>query len=383
VRNIPFGKPIIGEEERQAVNKVLSGTTLTHGPLVREFEDIFARFTGAKHAIAVSSCTAALHLASYYLELGPQDEVILPAQTHVAAAHAVELVGARPVFVDSETTTGNIDIDRLETRINDKTRALSVVHYLGMPVDMHRIMEIARKHGLFVIEDCALALGTYLDGVHAGLFGDVGCFSFYPVKHITTAEGGMAITGNEEVAAKLSRQRAFGIDRNIISERPIPGVYDVPDIGLNYRLSEIGAALGIKQMKRLDGFLESRRRNYVSLSKQLGDIGEIELLQSSHDGYLSSCYCLSAILKPSLVEKRFEIVKYLNEHGVGTSIYYPQAVPLLTYYRHKYSYNEGDFPVAARLSAGTISLPVGPHVEDKDISYMVSIFKDAITEVKK
>ena len=382
MRTIPFGKPIIDDEEKDAVTQVLSGPILTHGPMSREFEDVFARYTGAKHAIAVSSCTAALHLAYLCLGLGNGDEVLVPAETHIATAHAVELVGAKPVFVDAEKDTGNIDIDQIEASITERTRAIAVVHYLGMPVNMHRVIEIARKHNIFVVEDCALAIGTYLDGVHAGLYGDVSCFSFYPVKHITTAEGGMVLTKNKEIAEKISRQRAFGIDRNIVSERPIPGIYDVQELGLNYRLNEIGAALGIGQMKRVEGFLQKRKDNYAALSVGLRAIDGIELLQSSHDGYQSSYYCQAMILKEPLSEKRFEIVNYLKEHGVGTSVYYPCPVPHMTYYKAKYEYSDTSFPVASRISRNSIALPVGPHVDNEDIDYMVATIKNAITEVK-
>jgi len=382
MRTIPFGKPVIGDEEKNAVRQVLSGPTLTHGPLVKEFEAVFAGYTGAEYAIAVSSCAAALHLAYLSLGLSPGDEVIVPAETHVATAHTVELVGAKPVFVDAEKDTGNIDIDQIEAHITERTRAIAVVHYLGMPVNMHRVIDIARKHGMFVVEDCALAIGTYLDGVHAGLYGDVGCFSFYPVKHITTAEGGMVLTKTKELGEKISRQRAFGIDRNIVSERNIPGIYDVQGIGLNYRLNEIGAALGIEQMKRVDGFLQKRKENYEALKAGLMTINEVEFLQSSHDGYQSSCYCQAIILKEPLSEKRFEIVNYLNKHGVGTSVYYPRPVPHMTYYKDKYGYSDSSFPVASRISGNSIALPVGPHVSSEDINYMVATIKDAIMEAK-
>lgn len=382
MRTIPFGRPIIGDEERNAVAQVLSGPILTHGPRVKEFEGIFAKYVGAEGAIAVSSCTAALHLAYYSLGVGPGDEVIVPAETHVATAHAVELVGAKPVFVDAEKRTGNIDIDQIESRLTGKTKVIAIVHYLGMPVDMKRVVEIARRHNLFVVEDCALAIGTYLDGVHAGLFGDVGCFSFYPVKHITTAEGGMVIAKSREIAEKISRQRAFGIDRNIVSERDVPGIYDVGELGLNYRLNEIGAALGIEQMKRVDGFLQKRRENYTALKAGLARISEVELLQSSHGGYQSSYYCQTMILKEPLSEKRFEMVNYLKQHGVGTSVYYPRPVPNFTYYKSKYGYKDSAFPVAARISGNSIALPVGPHVNGEDIAYMVESIKNAIAEVK-
>ena len=382
MRNIPFGRPVIGDEERKAVAEVLSGPILTHGPRVKEFEALFARYTGAEQAVAVSSCTAALHLAYWALGIGRGDEVIVPAETHVATAHAVELVGAKPVFVDAEKDTGNIDIAQIEEHITVRTKAIAVVHYLGMPADMHRVIKIAEKRGLFVVEDCALAIGTYLDGVHAGLFGDIGCFSFYPVKHITTAEGGMVLAKSGKIAAKISRQRAFGIDRNIVSEREVPGIYDVVELGLNYRLNELGAALGIEQLKRVDGFLKKRRENYTALKAGLSPIDEVELLQTSHDGFRSSYYCQAMILKEPLAAKRFEIVNYLKQHGVGTSVYYPHPVPHLTYYKDKYGYSDASFPVASRISNQSIALPVGPHVNKEDIDYMVKTIKNAFAEVK-
>jgi len=382
LRTIPFGKPVIGDEEKNAVMQVLGGPILTHGPLVKEFESVFAKYTGAEYAVAVSSCTAAMHLAYSCLGIGIGDEVIVPAETHVATAHTVELVGAKSVFVDAEKDTGNIDIDQIETCITGRTRAIAVVHYLGMPANMHRVIEIARKHHLFVLEDCALAIGTYLDGVHAGLYGDVGCFSFYPVKHITTAEGGMVVTKSKEFAEKISRQRAFGIDHNVVSERSTPGVYDVKGLGLNYRLNEIGAALGIEQMKRVEEFLRKRKQNYTSLSAGLSTIDEVELLQSSHDGYQSSFYCQVMILREPTSERRFEIVNYLKEHGVGTSVYYPRPVPHMTYYKDKYGYSDTSFPVASRISRSSIALTVAPHVDSEDIDYMVAVIKDAIMEVK-
>jgi dTDP-4-amino-4,6-dideoxygalactose transaminase len=246
---------MIGEEEKKAVMEVLDNPILVHGPRSREFENSFASYTGAPYAVCVSSCTAAIHLTHFCLGLGPGDEVIVPAQTHTATAHAVELTGAKPVFVDAEIETGNIDTDKIEEKITERTRVISVVHFLGMPVDMERINAVAKKHNLFVLEDCALAIGTKYEGVRAGLLGDVGCFSFYPVKHMTTAEGGMLITKDKEIALKIERQRAFGVDRHM-GERKIPGVYDVNMLGYNYRMNEIQAALGIEQLKRMDEFLK-------------------------------------------------------------------------------------------------------------------------------
>src|SRR5919112_4756843 len=183
---IPFGKPLLGDAERQAAADVLSGTTLTHGPRVKAFEAAFADFTQAPHAVATATCMASLHLAYLTLGIGPGDEVLVPAQTHVAMAHAVEICGAKPVFVDAEPRTGAVDLDLMEDLVTERTRAISVVHYLGLPVDMERVLALARPHDLFVVEDCAIALGATYRDVHVGLHGDIGCFSFYPVKHITT-----------------------------------------------------------------------------------------------------------------------------------------------------------------------------------------------------
>lgn len=380
-RTIPFGKPIIGDEEKKAVMDVLSGPILVHGPKAKEFESSFAKFTGSPFATSVSSCTAGLHLIYFYLGLGAGDEVIVPAQTHVATAHAVELCGAKPIFVDAERNTGNIDIDQLESKITSKTKAISIVHFLGMPVAMDRVTAIAKKHNLFVLEDCALAIGTYYKGIHAGLHGDAGAYSFYPVKHMTTSEGGMLITRHEAVAKKIERQKAFGVDRHM-GERSVPGVYDVTMLGFNYRMSEIEAVIGLEQLKKVPDFLAKRKENYERLEQGLRGISEIDLLQSSHGDFQSSYYCLSILLKDSLLAKRFEMVAFLKQNGVGTSVYYPKAVPDMSYYRQKYDVKPGSFPVASWISNSSISLPVGPHLGLEDMDYIVQNVKNAITEVK-
>lgn len=382
MRTIPFGKPIIGDEEKNAVLEVLNGPILVHGPKAKEFEAAFAAFARAPHAVSVSSCTAALHLGYFFLGLGPGDEVIVPAQTHTATAHAVELCGAKPVFVDAERMTGNIDLDQLEAALNERTRAISVVHFLGMPVNMEKVMAVAKKHDLFVVEDCALAIGSYFKGVHAGLHGDMGCFSFYPVKHMTTAEGGMILTRHEHVATKITRQKAFGVDRHM-GERSVPGVYDVTMLGFNYRMNEMEAVLGLEQLKRIPDFLQKRHQNYKTLSNSLREIAELEQLQSSHGDYQSSYYCLSVLLNEQLIPRRFELVNALKQRGVGTSVYYPQAVPHFSYYKTKYGYKDDSYPVAAWISGSSIALPVGPHLDEEDMTYIAASLKDAIYEVMK
>jgi perosamine synthetase len=380
MREIHFGRPTIGDAERDAVMEVLKGPILVHGPRAVAFEKAFAAWTGAPHAVSTSSCTAALHLVYFYLGLGAGDEVIVPAQTHAATAHAVELTGARPVFVDAERRTGNIDIAQIEAALTPHTRALSLVHYLGLPVDMDRINAIARKHDLFVVEDCALSLGSRYRGIHTGLLGDAGCFSFYPVKHITTAEGGMITTKRPEIAATIARQKAFGVDRQH-GDRKVPGVYDVTMLGFNYRMNEIEAAIGIEQVKRLDGILATRERNYRALHRALGEIDEISLLATGDGVFQSSYYCLAILLNRRLADLRFEFVSKLNAAGVGTSVYYPKAVPDLTYYREKYGFASGSFPNASWISDASIALPVAPHLDEDDMAYIAQAVKTAITEI--
>ncbi len=376
---IPFGRPIIGEAERAAVLEVLNGPILVHGPRAGAFEDAFAAHVGAPHAVSVANCTAAMHLVWFSLGLGPGDEVIVPAQTHTATAHAVALTGATPVFVDVDPETGNVDADRIAPAITPRTRAVAVVHYLGEPVEMGPVVALARRHGLFVLEDCALAIGTRLDGVHAGLLGDAGCFSFYPVKHITTAEGGMIVTRDAALADRLRRQRAFGVDRSH-GERTVPGAYDVTMLGFNYRMNEIEAALGIEQVRRIDGFLEARRRNFVALAGGLASLPGLTVMPASEGRRQSSWYCLQATLDPDRASHRGAVVAALKARGIGTSIYYPEPVPLMSWYRERGGHRPEDFPVATRISRASVSLPVGPHLDTDDMGRIARAVREALEE---
>ena len=374
---IPFGRPVLDEAEKAAVREVLDNPILVHGPRATAFEEAFAEYTGAAYAISVSSCTAGLHLFYFCKGVGAGDEVIVPAMTHTATAHAVELTGATPVYVDCEAQTGNIDTDAIEAAITDQTRAISVVHYLGMPVDMFRVNEIAKRHDLLVLEDSALAVGSRLDGTHAGLFGDAGVFSFYPVKHMTTAEGGMVITNDASLAEALRLKKAFGVDRTHC-ERAVPGMYDVVTLGFNYRMSEIHAAIGIEQVKKLSGFLDARESNYQKLESLLRGIEEVETLKSSDGRFKSSYYCLNIVLDDKLTDNRPVIMESMKADGVGTSVYYPQPVPRMTYYREKYGYEGNRFPNAERMSDRTIALPVGPHLDTEDMATVAEALKSAI-----
>jgi perosamine synthetase len=379
MRDIPFGKPIVGDEEREAVMQVLRGTQYVHGPVAKAFEADFAAFTGGGHATSVSSCTAALHLCYFDLGIAAGDEVIVPAQTHVATAHAVELMGGTCVFVDADPKTGNIDTQAVAAAVTPRTRAISLVHYLGLPADMDAINAIAKKHALFVVEDCALAIGSRYRNVQCGLIGDAGCFSFYPVKHITTAEGGMVISKHEDLIRRIERKKAFGVDRTA-SERTIPGVYDVTMLGFNYRMNEIEAAIGREQMKRIPGFLAKRAENAAILRKGLSEIAEVELLSAGGGDYEHSNYCIAAILNDATAPRRYDVIARLKAMGIGTSVYYPAAVPHLKYYKDKYKAPASAFPHASRISNQSIALSVGPHLDGDDMDYTANSLKTAIKE---
>lgn len=374
-REIPFGRPWITDEDRNAVMEVLNGHILTHGPKGVEFETAFVDFMGAGHATSTSSCMASLHLAAINAGYGPGDEVILPAQTHVATAHAVELTGAKPVFVDCELTTGNIDIGKIEAAITPRTRGITVVHFNGIPVAMPDVLAIAKKHKLKVTEDCALALGTRYDGRHAGLFGDSGCYSFYPVKHITTGEGGMFVSQHQDVVKKVANFRAFSVDRTH-GERAIPGIYDVSGVGMNYRMSEMQAALGVTQMKKVPEILRKRQENFRALKSRLAASGHVRVLDASDNRASSSYYCLTALLQGPLAKKREAVVNALKARGIGTSVYYPHPVPRLKYYREKYGYDPKRFPCAAAVSDESVALPVGPHLGVGDMNAIADAFAD-------
>jgi dTDP-4-amino-4,6-dideoxygalactose transaminase len=291
----------------------------------------------------------------------------------------VELVGARPVFVDCDPKTGNLTSDRIERVITSHTKAISVVHFLGIPCEMPPIVQLAERHGLEVIEDCALAVGTRYDGRHVGLFGDVGCFSFYPVKHITTGEGGMFVTRHGSVAEQITRLRGFGVDR-AHQERTIPGMYDVPQLGLNYRMSELHAALGRAQMRRIQENLSRRQANFKTIKNALEPLGGIQILDTSDPRAECSHYCISLVLDKDLKEKRKALIESLIESGIGTSVYYPHPVPRLRYYTDKYGYDPELFPAASTISDASVALPVGPHLDESDVKHIaetvVTTFKE-------
>ena len=289
--------------------------------------------------------------------------------THVATAHAVEHCGARPVFADVSPSTGNIDPACLEAAITPQTKAIVVVHYLGLPCDMEVISGIAEARNLVVIEDCALAIGGAYAGRHSGSLGHVGCFSFYPSKHMTTLEGGMLVTDDTALADFARRNRAFGYDRGA-AERSVPDLYDVSSLGFNYRMSEAHAAVGLCQLDRLDGFIAKRRENSNALLECLGTIDCAMVFPALSGSAESGRFCVNLTLHDEGIISRNDLVRRLGAASIGTSIHYPVALPMSAFYREKYVCDESEFPVSTWIAAHTISLPCGPHLGLEEMEYI-------------
>lgn len=375
---IPFGKPQLDDTVFDAVRDVLESGMLVHGKVTPAFEAAFAARIGAKHAIALSSCTAGLHLTLFVRGIGPGDRVAVPAMTHVATAHSVELVGAEPVFIDVDPNTGNMDPAKLE-EVDGPLAAIMPVHYLGLPCEMDRIQTVADAKGAFVLEDCALAVDATWDGRKAGTIGLAGSFSFYPVKHMTSIEGGMVTTNDDDLADTLRKRRAFGYNR-ALGERTRPGIYDVDALGMNYRMSDVEAAVGLAQLNRLDEFQAARSANDAVLRDALSDLDGLTIFPDRTAKAMSAHYCLNAVLPRDGSKSRDRIVDTLKDQWIGSSVHYPGPVPLFTYYQQKYGYKAGDFPVAEWLAGQTISLPVGPHLGEDGASRVADAFRKAYSE---
>lgn len=359
---IRFGTPIVSAADKAAVVEALGQRQLTNGGLVMQFEERFAEHIGGGKAIAVSSCTAGLYMALHALGVGHGDEVIVPALTFTACPHVVEALGATPIFADVWGETGVIDPDWAEACITRDTKAIMAVHYAGRPAYMGTLLDIGRRYHIPVIEDCATALGATHSERHVGLLSKAGVFSFHPVKHITTGEGGMVVTTDMDMYDKMRRLRQFGV---------VPGgdgrMYDVRGFGLNFRMTEMQAALGLSQLSTATQRLAIRERNYRTLSSLMRQFDLLEL------GTGGAFYTLVVVLPEGVDQAEFR--QNLLVEKVESSVYYPGPLPMMTYYREKYGYKLGQFPNAERISSRSVALSVGPHLNLDRITQTAIRFK--------
>lgn len=375
---ITYAKQWVDEDDIREVVKVLQSDTLTQGHYVTDFEKALAKRVGAKYAVAVSNGTTALHIAYLALGLKPKEQVITTPITFAATANAGFYAGAKPVFVDTLPTLPLIDPDKIESKITKQTKIIAPVHFGGMVCDMPKIAQIAQKHNLFVVEDACHALGSRGNDHAVGSckYSDITIFSFHPVKHITTGEGGAITTNDNALYNKLLLLRSHGITReNFVNTPDSPRYYEMVTLGFNCRLTDIQAALGLSQLKKLDFFIEKRRKIANLYKDKFAGVDGITLMPEPEN--IFNAYHLFPVLFQSS-SKRDKIFHLLFEMGVQTQIHY---MPL---YRHPY-YIEHGFkntrrPNAERYYSRVLSLPMYPKMSMNDADYVVSCVKKAIKE---
>ncbi len=372
---IEFYRHNLVREDKDACMDVLDSLFLTTGETVKNFEAKFAAYMGASHAVAVTSCTAALHMALAYYKIGPGDEVITTPMTFIATANTVEYCGATPVFVDVEPETGNMDASLLEKAITPRTKAIVPVHLYGQMCDMKKIREIADKHNLKVIEDAAHCVEGVRDGVRPGQLSDMVCYSFYATKNLACGEGG-AITCNDAAMHEwLLKARQHGMSKSAADRYSVRYQhYDMEFLGFKYNLSNIAASLLIHQLDRLGGYLDQKE----AIAKQFDE------------GFAANSYVRKPAVLPASVHarhlytiwvdpaKRDQYMHQLQEAGLGVAVNF-RALHLMQFYTSKYGYKRGDFPVSERIGDSTITLPFYPRLSQEEVNYIIQTVNNTVT----
>ncbi len=376
---VPLADIDFGTAEEEAVLQVIRSRWLSMGEVTLGFEQEFAAFIGAKHTLAVTNATAALHLACLAAGIGPGDEVIIPSLTFVATANAVRYTGATPVFADIESLDWlNISPASIETRITERTRAILVVHYAGFACDMPAIAEIARKHNLVVLEDSAHAIGSKLDGRSLGTWGAIGCFSFFSNKNMTTGEGGMLATDDDALAEKLRLLRSHGMtslswDRH----QGHAYSYDVVDLGYNYRIDEMRSALGRVQLGKLPAGNQRRGELTALYRELLAELApQVEMPFGKPRG--TSCYHILPVLLPKGTD-RIRFMEALKQQGFQTSIHYP-SVHQFQIYHAEWQKRDATLPVTEEAAAREVTLPLYPTMRDEQVQWVAQAVKEALKE---
>ena len=385
---IPITKPYFGPEEHQAIQKPLQSGWVVQGPYVAEFEAKFSAFSGSPYSAAVSSCNAALHIAMAALKLKPGDEVIVPALTWVSSANVVEYMGAKPVFCDIDPQTFNIDTSQIESLITSRTVGLNPVHLFGLCAEMNAIKAIAERHGLWVVEDAACALGARYQEQHAGTFGDLGCFSFHPRKSITTGEGGMISSSRPELDSLVRSLRDHGASRSDLARHNqkysfLLADYDI--LGFNYRMTDMQGALGAVQMDRADWIIERRRELAQSYNQLLSGLEGITCpcCPAGHKHAYQAYVCLFTPERPTLkncltlATKRNQVMLRLEEAGISTR-QGTHAVALTGYYSNKYGLRPEQFPQAYIAEQLSLALPLYPQLSREEQLMVVETLKEAM-----
>jgi len=374
MKRIEFFRHNIDRADRARVSQVLQSIFLTTGSVVQEFEEEFSHYLGLGSTIGVTSCTAGLHLSLVALGIGPGDEVITTPMSFCATANAVLHAGAKPVFVDVEEETGNLNAGLLESRLSKKTLAIIPVHLYGQMCDMKKIRSLANRYRLKIVEDAAHAIEAARDGVGVGHLADIACFSFYATKNITSGEGGAVSTNSIRTASFLRMLRLHGIDRGA-AERYTKHYqhWDMPVLGWKYNMDNIQAALLIGQLERIDGLWKKRDKLWRLYENELQSIKGIRVLKTL-PGAKHARHLFTVLVPPA---KRDLILRTLQKKGIGVAVNY-QPIHLLTFYRNTFGYKNGDYPVAEDIGKRTISLPLYPSLKESDVKYVVKILRESL-----
>ncbi len=381
---IPIFRPYIGEEEVAAVSEVLRSGWLTTGPRVQQFERDFEQYVGARHAVAVNSGTAALHLGLEAIGLKAGDEVIVPTITFTASAEVALYSGARPVLVDCVRDTFNIDVRTLEERITPKTRAIMPVHIGGQPCEMDAILELAKAHHLKIVEDAAHALSATYHGKKVGTLGDITAFSFYATKPITTGEGGMATTNSEEYAERMRLLSLHGISKDAWKRYYPEGdwYYEVVELGYKYNLTDIAAAIGIEQLRKCDEARTRRAKvaeHYTAAFREMDSIVPLRVLEGAQHAW----HLYIILINPeALTIDRARFIEELKSRNIGTSVHFI-PLHLHPYYARNFGFKQGDFPNAEWAYERCISLPIYPSLTPSDTDRVIAAVQDIATKHRR
>ena len=374
----PLSDIDLGKEEEQEVLRVLHSRWLSTGPVTQRFEKTFSEYLGGGYAIAVSNGTAALHLALKSLDLKEGDEVILPSLTFIATANAVLYIGAKPIFADIVSKEDlNISPEEIERKITKKTKAIIVMHYGGYPCDMKAILGIAKRHGLYVIEDAAHAPGAEYQGKRCGFIGDIGCFSFFSNKNLVTGEGGMVVTRNKTWAEKVRRMRSHGMEALSWDKyRGHLSSYDIQEVGYNYRTTEIQSTLGLVQLKKLDRNNKKRKKLVEVYRQELQGVDKISIPFPKFKGN-PSYHLFPILVAPSI--DRNKVMERLKDFGIQTSVHYP-PVHLFSLYRKRFGFKMGMLPKTEEVSRREATLPLHPRMKQEDVKWITKKLKAVIRE---
>jgi dTDP-4-amino-4,6-dideoxygalactose transaminase len=376
---LPFARPSITEREKEAVLGVLDSGWLTTGPLSKAFEERFAEKVGSRHAVALNSATAALHLALEAMGVGPDDEVIVPTWTFAASAEVVAYRGARPVLVDVDAATLNATPEAIVAAVTPRTKAVIVVHVAGRPIEIERLVELLEPRGIGIVEDAAHAFPSRIggpDGRYAGTFGTVGAYSFYATKTITTGEGGMLVTDDAAIADRARLMSLHGISRTAWNRYAASGswYYEIEDVGFKYNMTDMAAALGLVQLDRAAELLEARRdlaRRYTARLRESRVADLIEIPTDAPDGSHAWHLYVIRLALGGLRIDRGQVIEGLKELGIGTSVHFI-PLHLHPYYKRQWGYRPEDCPVATAEYERVISLPLWPGMSHDDIDRVVS-----------